>query len=700
MINLFRFFKKRKKKGFGALELLVILAVFSLIVAFALSWVTSNKAKGRDSKRTSELNALRDALQLYYTDHGHYPTSTANEGEWCHIEAEPEDEAQGYNYCEGLYSEGEFVLSPYIKEVEDPTFKHEAPAGKIWSYRYLTTSSGMGYKLHTDLETKDEYEIVSGGWFAGDVNPPQPPPPPPPINNVHFSMSNFGTSEGEDTFNVKVSLSSPSSKVVKVKYRIKPGGDATQGSDFILGGHGTLIFTPGEIENSFPVRIIDDDMTEYSETVNFELYDPTNIEIGPPKETTLTIKDNDFWVKGYGNNSWSNAYSIAASLNKKEYVVLSHMYKDSNKGVAFLKVDINGNQLWLKYASSSEITDPDYRGKQKIIGDLYHDEYVAVASDDDNNSFILKIDGEGNQVWSETFSNLVLNDVANTGDGYIVVGRNYSPFYPIVAKFNRNGKLQWVKKYESAANSFNSIRETKGGYIIGGNYSGQASVIKIDRWGNVFWARRFGETGTDIQAIRSISDMGYVVSGGTTGYSATDSLGFIAELDSSGRTEWLKTYVLGDTSYDWFDIEETSDMGYVVSGKFDPPGGYCNGTILKTDGDGNQQWMTATWGDVCNMLYSVDEIFDGGYVSTGMNASWSTHSGHDYYILRTNQKGTVVSCPVCTEIDYDVMKDEVVGDISSSYSVSASDISLSANDSPIQLLDMEEDIKYDLCPED
>ena len=694
MINFFKNFKKKKKKGFGALELLVAIAIFSLIVALALSWVTSNKAKGRDSKRTGELNALRDALQLYYTDHGHYPTSTANEERWCHIEAKPEDEAEGYNYCEGLYSSGDFVLDPYIEEVGDPRFKQEAPSGKTWSYRYISTSSGMGYKLHTDLETKDEYEIVSGGWYAGDVTPPTPPPPPPPPgNSVYFSMSNFETTEGENTAEITVNLSSPSSRVIRVNYRIKPGGDATEGSDFRLTGPGILIFVPGDTEESFSVRIIDDEITELSETVIFELYNPVNIEIGSPEETTLTIKDNDFWVKGYGIDGWSNAYSITTSRDRREYIVAARMRGfTSGNALTLTKVDLNGNPIWIKYLTSPSNTD--IYPEPKIIRDSRRDEYIVTANYSAN-ALIAKIDSDGNQVWSKRYSNVNFTDVANSGWGYVVTGKYLGN--PIVAKFDRDGDLDWVKSYNISGN-FNSIREDGRDYIIGGKNSGKALILKTDDDGEVDWARTFGDASTEIQAVRDIWG-GYIVSGQTTAYSAIDELGFVAELDNYGRTEWFKTYGLEESSYDWLDIERTSDGGYIVSGKFDPFDGICNGTLLKIDRDGNQEWLTATWGDICNMLYSVDEIFDGGFIATGMNASWNETSGYDFYILRTNANGTVKSCPVCTEITEDINKDEINGDMSANLSLDESDTSLTEVGT-VTIEEYSGDFKYDICPED
>jgi len=153
-----------------------MMAIIALVATLVIAYLGMNRAKGRDAKRVNELNSLRDALQIYYMDHGYYPTSTAEESE-CYI---GETNSTDPNYCDGLYNEGDFVLSEYIQKLSDPLFGKSDPL-KNWAYRYMSTSSGTGYKLHADLESDDYYEIVSGGWTAGEVTPPPPPKTPPTV---------------------------------------------------------------------------------------------------------------------------------------------------------------------------------------------------------------------------------------------------------------------------------------------------------------------------------------------------------------------------------------------------------------------------------------------------------------------------------------------------------------------------------------
>jgi len=79
-------FTLSKSKGFTLIELLVVIAIVGLLASIVMVGLNSARSKSRDTKRIAELKQMMSALELYYSDNGHYPainyayTSSAADG--------------------------------------------------------------------------------------------------------------------------------------------------------------------------------------------------------------------------------------------------------------------------------------------------------------------------------------------------------------------------------------------------------------------------------------------------------------------------------------------------------------------------------------------------------------------------------------------------------------------------------------------
>jgi hypothetical protein len=92
-----------------------------------------------------------------------------------------------------------------------------------------------------------------------------------------------------------VELSRASDQDVTVRYRTTDGGTATAGEDFVADA-GTLTIPAGETSETVEIEVIDDDLDEFDETVEFELSEPINGILagsGPTLATMGTILDDD-----------------------------------------------------------------------------------------------------------------------------------------------------------------------------------------------------------------------------------------------------------------------------------------------------------------------------------------------------------------------------------------------------------------------
>jgi|SRR3990172_1418469 len=91
-----------KRRGFTLIELLVVIAIIGILASFAIASFTSAQAKGRDSRRKADLDAVKKALELFKSDTtggAKYPnTTTGSLVTLTYIRALPTDPSSAANY--------------------------------------------------------------------------------------------------------------------------------------------------------------------------------------------------------------------------------------------------------------------------------------------------------------------------------------------------------------------------------------------------------------------------------------------------------------------------------------------------------------------------------------------------------------------------------------------------------------------------
>jgi len=65
------------RKGFSLIELLVVIAITAVLLAVALPNFLSARERARDAQKKQELNEMKNALRLYYSDFQGYPAAAA-----------------------------------------------------------------------------------------------------------------------------------------------------------------------------------------------------------------------------------------------------------------------------------------------------------------------------------------------------------------------------------------------------------------------------------------------------------------------------------------------------------------------------------------------------------------------------------------------------------------------------------------------
>ena len=142
------------KRGFTLIELLLVIAIIGLLASAILAALASAKDKSRDAKRLSDLNTIRNAVELYANDNARNPGTY---GTFYFI--------SDNNYTEPLPCSGTTGLKPHIS-IDICNFKDI----QGYAYVYARKSDGT-YKLGSHFETA-QYQSVP--FVYGPSNTPVP----------------------------------------------------------------------------------------------------------------------------------------------------------------------------------------------------------------------------------------------------------------------------------------------------------------------------------------------------------------------------------------------------------------------------------------------------------------------------------------------------------------------------------------------
>ncbi len=171
---------------------------------------------------------------------------------------------------------------------------------------------------------------------------------------------------------------------------------------------------------------------------------------------------------------------------------------------------------------------------------------------------------------------------------------------------------------------FSNVISTPDGGLAGvgwtnsfGQGGADVMVVKMDRYGNIQWARTYGGEGSDIGCHISLtSDGGYVVTGMTTSYQADTDL-LLLKIEPNGDLSWARIYRGLSPDVGCWAIQ-TYDGGYAVTGWTKSFGaGYCDHIVLRLDAGAGVVWARTfgRWGG--DMAYTVVQTPDSGFIVAG-----------------------------------------------------------------------------------
>ncbi len=308
------------------------------------------------------------------------------------------------------------------------------------------------------------------------------------------------------------------------------------------------------------------------------------------KKTGLYREYSDTWSKTYGKLFLSEMGFSVDTTSDGGYIVVGTAYYSRNGGVWLMKLDSYGNVEWKKIFGGYGVTGMGVKATS--------DGGYVVATD---GMSVIKTDDRGNIEWTYipsrdcwTWGDRVIQETSD--GGFVIVG---------------------TLEYEDSSNC-------------------DVYLIRLNSMGVEVWNKTFGGGHRDFgDSIYPTSDGGFIITGGTYSFSPSEMSLWIIKTDSNGNEIWNKTFG-DDSSTRGFSIQQTSgDGGYIITGEKSYREG---GWVIKTDEYGNMIWNITI--KECEVIYSVDQTNDGGYILGSVSGAPFIVEG-DLYLIKVDSNGKI-----------------------------------------------------------
>lgn len=313
------------------------------------------------------------------------------------------------------------------------------------------------------------------------------------------------------------------------------------------------------------------------------------------------VDGKEVWSNFYDDGFAEHGYDLIETIDGG-FLIVGDIKPTpaATSDVYLLKINAAGQKLWSKqYGGDStdvgvRIIPTNSGGGYLIVG---KSNSQGVGQED---VLLVKIDNNGNQVWLKTHGTAGNDEgrsVVELNNGYLITGTAENPnngtLDILLLKVDLNGNEEWRKYFGNASEidqGYDIVSTGDGNFALTG-YTGSNSdgiLIKVDEDGNVIWETTFGGSLGDIAFDMVLSNDNMLVITGITEVSTSNVNAFIAKYDLNGNQIWFNNAIGQDTHIDFANaIQQTHDNGFIVVGYNSLFGAFINDvTLIKAAGSG------------------------------------------------------------------------------------------------------------------
>lgn len=366
----------------------------------------------------------------------------------------------------------------------------------------------------------------------------------------------------------------------------------------------------------------------------------------------------ELWANYYDNNKQYDRFRSVKQTADSNFICIGSSFDN----LWLARVDKNGESIWSQTVKIDESITYGYD-----VLEVDNEYYCLGTYDDDNQDgfavLLVKYNSDGEFLWSKRIkhknenilvsSSYAIKIISTSDSNFMVIAHSYfitdsfSDTDVWLLKLDMEGDTLWTKSYDLGfqyrEQSYSIVETIDGGFAIVGTMQTPFTspwedlfILKVDKNGTKQWHKIYGGAGYDVGAdIEQTSDGGFIVVGKYAHNFDSENNGdlWLLKTDANGDTLWTRTYG-GDKSEWGNSIEITPDNGYIMTGMTETYGpGFWDVWVVRTDSLGDTLW-TKTFGDLTiDVGYSINKTFDNGYVIGGYGGSYVSNT-YDGYIMR------------------------------------------------------------------
>lgn len=214
-----------------------------------------------------------------------------------------------------------------------------------------------------------------------------------------------------------------------------------------------------------------------------------------------------------------------------------------------------------------------------------------------------------------------------------------------------SAQVTWEKLFsKKSTDVFRSVTEVpSGGYILAGYTSDStvndtdAYVVRMNTSGDTLWTKRMNGPSSRkdlFYKVINTADGGFAFCGYTTSYGSGSDDAWWVKTDANGNVQWINTW--GGVGKDRAqDIIQTSDGGYAITGySTSAPAQYYDAFIIRTNSSGDTTWTRRYGSSGYDDANCIRQLPDNGFIIGGQSTNGAT--GLDLYLVRTNSSGATL----------------------------------------------------------